>query len=399
VVTPFGVVRYASAHVKLVLGKDSAELRVATGSARVFGKVLPGDAGAVPAADEDGWTSLAGPLNVTLRASGDAKSVVDACVSAAKEASALAAQVVKPDAALGTLAAAHVRARQRARARCALARVVAEVQAGARRRGAPRTRRRGRRTVADRALRGRAMVASPHMAPLGPGPRCALAASLAARVPRVRGGGPRRRATGDARAAAPLGNRRGDERGGRVRQGRSVRPARVGGLPADVEARRDPARDEPRAARALHRRVHRRVGERRGLQPVAEHPERRRRHRPLPRPRAGLPPADHRGRLAEPVRFGRFLAEPAALAGSHRGAALRRTLQEPHAQRHRLAQRGRRLDAAQSAARSLEAHLARRRSRALRRGRAASRVQRGRADGHAAVPGPRRPDEEPRPPA
>jgi hypothetical protein len=130
VVTPFGVVRYASAHVKLVLGKDSAELRVATGSARVFGKVLPGDAGAVPAADEDGWTSLAGPLNVTLRASGDAKSVVDACVSAAKEASALAAQVVKPDAALGTLAAAHVRARQRARARCALARVVAEVQAG-----------------------------------------------------------------------------------------------------------------------------------------------------------------------------------------------------------------------------------------------------------------------------
>jgi hypothetical protein len=131
VVTPFGVVRYASAHVKIVVGKEGAELRVATGSARVFGKVLPGDAGTPPPADDDGWTALAGPVNVTLKPTGDAKSVVDACVTASKEAAELAAAVVKPDAALGTIAGAHVRARQRARARCALARVAAEAQPGA----------------------------------------------------------------------------------------------------------------------------------------------------------------------------------------------------------------------------------------------------------------------------
>jgi hypothetical protein len=133
VVTPFGVVRYASARVDIVVTASKTDVKVTSGvayswtddhaSALVPPEALAKDASNIP----DGWTRLEDTRAVTLTPKAAAKpeefakAAVDRCNVAARAAKALAAAVAGPDASLAQVAPRHVIARHIARAACDVA--------------------------------------------------------------------------------------------------------------------------------------------------------------------------------------------------------------------------------------------------------------------------------------
>jgi hypothetical protein len=122
-ITPFGIVRWASALVKVHIEKDRATVRVTSGQASVYGPKVTSapDAGTVTPV-VGGWTVASANVPLDLVSPGPPKALVDTCASLAKTARDLGAQVMAPDASLGDLAPKHIEARQKARAACALAR-------------------------------------------------------------------------------------------------------------------------------------------------------------------------------------------------------------------------------------------------------------------------------------
>jgi hypothetical protein len=124
IVTPNGIVRYASALAKVRVEKDRTTVRVMNGVASIFAPKPAADAGVPP----NTWTEVTAASPADMLAPGPAKPLVDACQGVAKEARDLGAQVTAEGANLAELAPKHVEARRRARAACALARVAAAAQ-------------------------------------------------------------------------------------------------------------------------------------------------------------------------------------------------------------------------------------------------------------------------------
>ena len=123
VITPFGIVRFASAMVKIRVEKDRVTVRVSSGSVSIYApKLTAPDGGAPPTAE---WTDATPAAPLDLLSPGPPKKLVDACAAVAKTARELGAQLVSPDASIGDLAPKHLEARRKARASCALARVSA----------------------------------------------------------------------------------------------------------------------------------------------------------------------------------------------------------------------------------------------------------------------------------
>jgi hypothetical protein len=121
VITPFGIVRFASAMVKIRVEKQRVTVRVSSGSVSIYGpKLATPDAGAPLAAAE--WTDATPTTPLDLLSPGGTKKLVDGCATVAKTARELGAQLVTPDANIGDLAPKHLEARRKARAACALAR-------------------------------------------------------------------------------------------------------------------------------------------------------------------------------------------------------------------------------------------------------------------------------------
>lgn len=137
VVTPFGALRYAVALLKVTVAKDATTVRIIHGAAWALAKVtFAADAGAMPAAgaphaDPAGWTLIPEGTTATLSPDGDAKARVERCAAAAKDARALGATILSPDANVAELTPKHVEARRKARALCAIALVSAEAAASA----------------------------------------------------------------------------------------------------------------------------------------------------------------------------------------------------------------------------------------------------------------------------
>lgn len=119
-ITPFGIVRWSSAMVKVRIEKDRATVRVTSGAVSIYApKPMTPDAGALTAS---AWIDSNANTPVDLVSPGPPKALVDACASLAKTARELGTQVVTPDANLAEVAPKHIEARQKARAACALAR-------------------------------------------------------------------------------------------------------------------------------------------------------------------------------------------------------------------------------------------------------------------------------------
>lgn len=136
IVTPFGIIRFASALVKIHVEKDRVTVRIGNGSASVYGpRVLVGekDGGAAEAGvvvEPSGWTDATPMMPLDLLSPGPPKGLVDTCAGLAKQARELGAHIAQPDANLADLAPKHVEARRKARAACALARAAALHEAG-----------------------------------------------------------------------------------------------------------------------------------------------------------------------------------------------------------------------------------------------------------------------------
>ncbi len=124
VVTPFGIIRFASAFVKIRVEKDRATVRIGSGSASLYGPkvVMAPDAGGAVTITLGGWTDATPTAPLDLVSPGPPKGLVDTCAGLAKQAREVGSQIAQPDANLADLAPKHVEARRKARAACALAR-------------------------------------------------------------------------------------------------------------------------------------------------------------------------------------------------------------------------------------------------------------------------------------
>jgi hypothetical protein len=136
VVLPLGVVRYASAGMRITASAQSAEARMVKGTAYVWAAVgasvlVTTDAGAPRTAGDDGWVRIdegavarvkldAGPAPAAEDA---ARTATDKCADAARAARSLADQISAMTGNLGDLAPKHVVARRLARAACGVARL------------------------------------------------------------------------------------------------------------------------------------------------------------------------------------------------------------------------------------------------------------------------------------
>jgi len=139
VVTPLGVVRYASSRVEIAVTAGKTEVKVTSGVAFAWSdehasaltpstpKAKEGAKDAKEAALPDGWTRLEGTRSVTFtpkspaKPEESAKAAVDRCTLAARGSMALATAVASPDASLAQVAPRHVIARHVARAACDVA--------------------------------------------------------------------------------------------------------------------------------------------------------------------------------------------------------------------------------------------------------------------------------------
>jgi hypothetical protein len=133
VVTPFGVVRYASARVELDVTATHTEVKLTSGIAYAWtaehaSPLTPPDVAPVNAPSiPDGWTRLADTRTVTLsektprKPEEEAQAAVHVCTDAAKISRDLAVAVASPDASLAQVAPRHVIARHVARAACDVA--------------------------------------------------------------------------------------------------------------------------------------------------------------------------------------------------------------------------------------------------------------------------------------
>lgn len=113
IVTSNGIIRFASAMLRIKTEKDHVTVKVMNGSASVFVPKVGQWTDATPTAPAD----LPPPENIAA--------LVDSCGSVAKEARDLGAKVTAAGANLADLAPKHVEARKKARATCAVARVAA----------------------------------------------------------------------------------------------------------------------------------------------------------------------------------------------------------------------------------------------------------------------------------
>ena len=133
VITPLGVVRYASARVEIDVKPQRTEVKLTNGSAYVWtdehpSSITPPQASAAVATRvADGWTRLDGTGTISFtpkvpaKAEEAAKAAVDRCGEAAKASKNLAMAVAGPDASLAQVAPRHVMARHIARASCDVA--------------------------------------------------------------------------------------------------------------------------------------------------------------------------------------------------------------------------------------------------------------------------------------
>jgi hypothetical protein len=133
VVTPFGVVRYASARVAMDVTATHTEIKVTSGVAYAWtsehaSPVTPLDVAPVNKPSiPDGWTRLADTREVTFSSKSPAKpeeaarAAIRVCADAAKTSRDLASAVAGPDASLAQVAPRHVIARHVARAACDVA--------------------------------------------------------------------------------------------------------------------------------------------------------------------------------------------------------------------------------------------------------------------------------------
>jgi hypothetical protein len=122
VVTPFGVVRYASA-AGTIAAEDKLHVSLVSGTAFVWTPGGTTKASDGPVHDVERWTriDMGGGLVVTATRKLDARLATTGCTTAAQAAADLAQAVTAPDANVGDLAARHVVLRREARAACALA--------------------------------------------------------------------------------------------------------------------------------------------------------------------------------------------------------------------------------------------------------------------------------------
>ena len=139
IVTPHGVIRYASARLHATVGVANADVTLASGSASVFPidnayRKPAADAGASDAGrggvlikptGGDGWIALPAGQTVAMTARRSTSQIVTECEEVAKAARDLAAGIASRDAALGEAAPMHVQLRQKARAVCAVGELVA----------------------------------------------------------------------------------------------------------------------------------------------------------------------------------------------------------------------------------------------------------------------------------
>ena len=125
VVTPFGVVRYASASVRVTLGRGGGDVRVNGGVAHVWEPEADAGPGGWRRIDGGGSFGFA-PAKTPAQPLASAKSAMSRCETLAEAAHVLARAIAAPDASLADLAPRHVLARRAARAACAVARLRAE---------------------------------------------------------------------------------------------------------------------------------------------------------------------------------------------------------------------------------------------------------------------------------
>jgi hypothetical protein len=122
VVTPLGVVRYASAAGTIGFD-EKLHVSLASGPAFVWAAEGTSKASDGPVRDADGWTRVeaGGGLVVTAAKKADARVAARRCSAAAQAAEDVARAISAPDANVGELGAKHVLARREARAACAVA--------------------------------------------------------------------------------------------------------------------------------------------------------------------------------------------------------------------------------------------------------------------------------------
>jgi hypothetical protein len=136
VVLPVGVVRYASAGMRVTASARSAEARMVKGTAYVWAAggtsvAVATEAGTPPSAGEDGWIRIDEGAVARIRLDASpafapeeaARAATDRCADAAKAARSLADQISGTTGNLGDLAPKHVVARRLARAACGVARL------------------------------------------------------------------------------------------------------------------------------------------------------------------------------------------------------------------------------------------------------------------------------------
>jgi hypothetical protein len=133
-VTPFGVVRYTAAQVKVYVDRAERRLRVSTMSGAAFawtpdGVAVATDPEVAATRDAEGWLRLSAAIGfvaITKKPGSpleDARAAASQCTAAAREAHDVAVALGKPDAAISELGSRHVTARRIARAACAVASV------------------------------------------------------------------------------------------------------------------------------------------------------------------------------------------------------------------------------------------------------------------------------------
>jgi hypothetical protein len=133
VITPLGVVRYASAHVEIDVKPQKTDVKLTSGSAYVWTDDHPSSVTPPPAQAgiatqvADGWTRLEGTAAISFtpksaaKTEDAAKAAVLRCTEAAKASKNLAMAIAGPDASLAQIAPRHVMARHIARASCDVA--------------------------------------------------------------------------------------------------------------------------------------------------------------------------------------------------------------------------------------------------------------------------------------
>jgi len=128
VVTAWGIVRYTTAALSMVVKPHEADVTLTSGVAFAWQpSAAPGDAGsprgdAGSAREEEGWLRL--PAGKTKLGTGHDETpaaTLDRCVTLAASARALATQVMAPGGASGAVITQQVTTRRLARAACAVA--------------------------------------------------------------------------------------------------------------------------------------------------------------------------------------------------------------------------------------------------------------------------------------